>query len=77
MNRALSLFPFNFRIGGRMTTTHAELFPSIGDATGALPAAGARSHRPRLAEVVGRSRRLGASKPNVLKQSGSGFFPGA
>ena len=59
-----------------MTTTHAETFTFDRDATGALPA-GWRSG------VTGRgspkwsveAEATAPSKPNVLKQSGSGFFP--
>jgi 3-keto-disaccharide hydrolase len=59
-----------------MTTTHAETFSFDRDATGALPA-GWR------AGVTGRGSpkwlveadATAPSRPNVLKQSGSGFFP--
>jgi 3-keto-disaccharide hydrolase len=59
-----------------MTTTHAETFSFDRDAAGALPA-GWRSG------VTGRgspkwsveAEPSAPSKPNVLKQSGSGFFP--
>ena len=76
MNKALSLFLSTFASVAAMTTTHAETFSFDSDATGALPA-GWRSG------VTGRGSpkwsveadATAPSKPNVLKQSGSGFFP--
>jgi hypothetical protein len=59
-----------------MTTTHAETFSFDGDAPGALPdgwRAGVtgRGFPKWSVEADGTA----PSKPNVLKQSGSGFFP--
>jgi len=76
MNKALSLFLSTFASVAAMTTTQAETFSFDRDATGALPA-GWRSG------VTGRgfpkwsveAEATAPSKPNVLKQSGSGFFP--
>jgi len=76
MNKALALFISIFASVAAMTTTHAETFSFDRDATGALPA-GWRSG------VTGRgfpkwtveTDPTAPSKPNVLKQSGSGFFP--
>jgi hypothetical protein len=59
-----------------MTTTHAETFSFDRDATGALPAgwrAGVTGRgSPKWSVEADPSA---PSKPNVLKQSGSGFFP--
>src|SRR5258708_29034853 len=76
MNRALSLFLSTFASVAFMTTTHAETFSFDRDATGALPA-GWRSGvtgrgSPKWSVEADASA---PSKPNVLKQSGSGFFP--
>jgi hypothetical protein len=76
MNKALTLFISTFASVAAMTTTHADTFSFDRDATGALPA-GWR------AGVTGRgfpkwtveTEPSAPSKPNVLKQSGSGFFP--
>ena len=59
-----------------MTTTHAETFPFDRDANGALPAgwrAGVTGRgSPKWSVEADASA---PSRPNVLKQSGSGFFP--
>ena len=76
MSNALTLFISTFASVAAMTTTHAETFTFDRDAPGALPA-GWR------AGVTGRGSpkwsveadATAPSKPNVLKQSGSGFFP--
>ena len=76
MNKTLSVFISTFASVAAMTTTHAETFSFDRDAPGALPA-GWR------AGVTGRGTpkwsveadATAPSKPNVLKQSGSGFFP--
>jgi len=76
MNKARALFISIFASVAAMTTTHAETFSFDREATGALPA-GWR------AGVTGRGfpkwtveiDPTAPSKPNVLKQSGSGFFP--
>lgn len=76
MKQAVVLILSVFASVAIMTTTHAETFSFDGDPTGALPA-GWRSG------VTGRgfpkwtveTDASAPSKPNVLKQSGSGFFP--
>src|SRR5260221_2563148 len=76
MNKALAYFISTFVSVAAMTTTHAETFTFDRDAPGALPA-GWR------AGVTGRGSpkwsveadATAPSKPNVLKQPGSGFFP--
>ena len=76
MNKALTLFISTLASVIAMTSTHAETFSFDRDATSALPA-GWR------AGVTGRgfpkwtveAEPSAPSKPNVLKQSGSGFFP--
>src|SRR6266513_2928245 len=78
MSKALTLFISTFASVAAMTTTHAETFSFDRDATGALPA-GWR------AGVTGRGApkwsveadATAPSKPDVLKQSVSGFFPWA
>src|SRR6266850_1892005 len=76
MSRVLSLFLSTFASVAAMTTTHAETFSFDRDATGALPE-GWRSGvtgrgSPKWSVEADASA---PSKPNVLKQSGSGFFP--
>jgi hypothetical protein len=76
MKKALALILPTLASVAIMTTTHAETFTFDRDAPGALPA-GWRSG------VTGRGSpkwsveadATAPSKPNVLKQSGSGFFP--
>src|SRR3981189_712790 len=76
MNKALAFFIPIFASVAAMTTTDAETFFFARDATGMLPA-GWRSG------VTGRgfpkwtveTDPTAPSRPNVLKQSGSGFFP--
>ena len=76
MNKTLFLFVSTFASVAAMTTTRAETFSFDRDATGAPPA-GWRSG------VTGRGSpkwsieadASAPSKPNVLKQSGSGTFP--
>ena len=76
MNKAFALFISTLASVIAMTTTHAETFSFDRDATGALPA-GWR------AGVTGRGSpkwsveadATAPSRPNVLKQSGSGTFP--
>jgi hypothetical protein len=76
MNTALALFISTFASVISMTTTQAETFSFDRDATGALPAGwrGGVTGRgfPKWSVEAEPSA---PSKPNVLKQSGSGFFP--
>jgi hypothetical protein len=76
MNKTLSVFISTFASVAAMTTTHAETFSFDREAPGALPT-GWRSG------VTGRGSpkwsveadATAPSRPNVLKQSGSGTFP--
>src|SRR3977135_4437115 len=76
MNKVLPLFFSTFASVAAMKTTHAETFSFDRDATGALPA-GWRSGvtgrgSPKWSVEADASA---PSRPNVLKQSGSGTFP--
>jgi 3-keto-disaccharide hydrolase len=76
MNKTLLLFVSTFASVAAMATTHAETFSFDRDATGAPPA-GWRSGvtgrgSPKWSVEADASA---PSRPNVLKQSGSGTFP--
>jgi len=76
LKKALALILPTLASVAVMTTTHAETFTFDRDATGALPAgwrAGVTGRgSPKWSVEADASA---PSKPNVLKQSGSGFFP--
>jgi hypothetical protein len=76
MDKALTLFISTVALVAPMTMTQAQTFSFDHDATGALPAgwrAGVTGHgSPKLSVEADASA---PSKPNVLKQSGSGTFP--
>ncbi len=76
MRKPFALIISTFVSVAAMTTTHAETFSFDRDATGALPAgwrAGVTGRgSPKWSVEADASA---PSKPNVLKQSGSGFFP--
>ncbi len=76
MKKALALILPTLASVPIMTTTHAETVSFDRDATGALPAGWRAGVTGRGSPKWSVEADVSApSKPNVLKQSGSGFFP--